>query len=118
MLCSISSFIAQPQCVTYSATKAAMLQITKNTALDLWKDYKIRVNAVCPGTIYTGASVKEMKDHGWTFDQWEKLKCKETIIKRTGTVEDVAFACLFFASDDSKYCTGTSLMVDGGQTAL
>lgn len=118
MMCSVSSYIAQPKCITYSATKAAMLQITKNTALDLWNDYKIRVNAVCPGTIFTPASVQEMTDHGWSRKEWEGIKSKEQIIKRSGTVREVGYACLFFASDESKFCTGSSLMVDGGQTAL
>ena len=117
-MCSVSSFIAQPKCVTYSATKAAMLQMTKNSALDLWKDYEIRVNAVCPGTILTPASFKEMKEQKWTFEEWERIKSKEQIIKRAGTAKEVAFAALFFASDESKFCTGSSLMVDGGQTAL
>lgn len=118
MMCSVSSFIAQPKCITYSATKAAMLQITKNTALDLWHDYKIRVNAVCPGTVFTPASLKEMKDHAWTFEQWQELKSREQIIKRSGSTREVAFACLFFASDESSFCTGSCLMVDGGQSAL
>eukprot|EP01083_Nonionella_stella_P023270 64349_1 len=118
MMCSMSSLIAQPKCVTYSATKAAMLQMTKNTALDLWNDYKIRVNAVCPGTIFTAASIKFMKAQKWTFREWEEIKSKHQIIKRAGTSKEVAFACLFFASDESMFCTGSSLLVDGGETAL
>src|SRR5690606_41438224 len=54
-LASISSFVAQPQFVTYSATKAAILQMTRNMALDL-APHGIRVNCVCPGTILTRAS--------------------------------------------------------------
>ena len=95
-----------------------MLQITKNTALDLWKDYKIRVNAICPGTIFTPASEKEMKGHNWSFEEWEARKTKETIMKRAGTARECAFASLFFASDESEFCTGSTLMVDGGHTAL
>ena len=95
-----------------------MLQITKNTALDLWKDYKIRVNAICPGTIFTPASHKEMKGHNWSFDEWEKRKTGEMIMNRAGKASEVAFAALFFASDESTFCTGSSLVVDGGHTAL
>ena len=58
-LSSISAFGAQPHFVTYSATKAAILQMTKNVALDL-APFNIRVNAVCPGTILTQASYKHM----------------------------------------------------------
>jgi dihydroanticapsin dehydrogenase len=51
-LASISSFIAQPNFITYSATKGAILQMTRNMAIDL-APHHIRVNAVCPGTILT-----------------------------------------------------------------
>lgn len=118
LMCSISSFIAQPTCATYAVCKAAMLQMMKNTALDVWSEYKIRVNAVCPGTIYTSASEQEIRDYGWTFDEWEKDKNDDQIIKRNGTTREVAYACLFFASDDSSFCTGSTLSVDGGQCAL
>lgn len=63
----------------------AILQITKNTALDLWKDYKIRVNALCPGTIFTPASLKEMKAHNWSFEEWEEVKRTEMIMNKAGT---------------------------------
>ena len=55
---SISSFVAQPSFITYSATKAALAQMTRNMAMDL-APFRIRVNCVCPGTILTQAS----RDH-------------------------------------------------------
>ena len=117
-VCSISSYFAQPKCITYSAGKAALLQMTKNTSIDLWDKYNIRVNAICPSTVVTKASLKEMKDQGWTRDEWIKIKTKAQIIKRCGTIYEMGYAALFFASDESKFCTGTSLMVDGGYSAL
>lgn len=50
------------------------------------------------------------------YEYWEQLKTKDVILKRVGNVREVANATLFFASDESSYCTATHLMVDGGQT--
>jgi|EP00945_MAST-04E_sp_MAST-4E-sp1_P001172 NAD(P)-dependent dehydrogenase (short-subunit alcohol dehydrogenase family) len=113
---SISSFLAQPNCVTYSATKAAILQLAKNCAYDLAK-YNIRVNTVCAGTVETPISKVERASHGWTFEEWEKLKVKDVMLRRVGNTREVANATLFYASSESSYCTGGFLMVDGGQTS-
>jgi len=110
---SISSFSAQPQCATYAVTKAAILQMAKNFAFDLAK-YNIRVNTICPGPIETPISAVERKEQGWTFDEWEKLKVGDVMMQRIGYVREVANATLFFACNESSYCTGTDLMVDGG----
>eukprot|EP00026_Physarum_polycephalum_P014179 Phypoly_transcript_14664.p1 GENE.Phypoly_transcript_14664~~Phypoly_transcript_14664.p1 ORF type:complete len:132 (+),score=16.88 Phypoly_transcript_14664:534-929(+) len=112
---SISSFLAQPNCATYATMKGAIVQLARNCAYDLAK-YKIRVNSICAGTIETPISAEERKEHGWTYEQWEQLKTKDVMMKRVGNVREVANATLFFACDESSYCTGTHLMVDGGQT--
>lgn len=112
---SISSFLAQPNCVTYSVTKAAIVQMAKNSAMDLAK-YNIRVNSICAGTIETPISAVERRDQGWTYAEWEKLKVKDVMMGRVGNVREIANATLFYASDESSYCTGGHLMVDGGQT--
>jgi len=111
---SISSFSAQPNCATYAVTKAAVLQMAKNFAFDLAK-YNIRVNTVCAGTIETPISAVEREEHKWTFEEWEKRKVADVMMQRVGHVRELANATLFFASDESSYCTGTDLMVDGGQ---
>eukprot|EP01090_Pellita_catalonica_P023467 TRINITY_DN9697_c0_g2_i1.p1 TRINITY_DN9697_c0_g2~~TRINITY_DN9697_c0_g2_i1.p1 ORF type:complete len:270 (+),score=55.58 TRINITY_DN9697_c0_g2_i1:37-846(+) len=112
---SISSFLAQPNCATYSAAKAALVQMARNCAYDFAK-YKIRVNSVCAGTIETPISKTEREKHGWTFEEWEQLKIKDVMLQRVGHVREIANATLFFASDESSYCTAAHLMVDGGQT--
>ena len=61
---SISSFLAQPNCATYSVTKAAIVQLMRNCSYDLAK-YGIRCNAVCAGTIETPISKTEREAHGW-----------------------------------------------------
>jgi NAD(P)-dependent dehydrogenase (short-subunit alcohol dehydrogenase family) len=65
-IASISSFLAQPEFLCYSTSKAAMLQMTRNLALDLGK-FNIRVNAVCPGTILTAASERYCQQVQFVF---------------------------------------------------
>lgn len=59
----------------------------------------------------------ERKDHGWTYDEWEALKTQDVFLGRVGTPLEVANAALFYASDDSTYCSGSHLMIDGGAAA-
>uniref|UniRef100_A0A6B2LDU8 Uncharacterized protein n=1 Tax=Arcella intermedia TaxID=1963864 RepID=A0A6B2LDU8_9EUKA len=111
---SISSFKAQPNCATYSTAKGALVQLARNCAYDLAK-YNIRVNSICAGTIETPISAQERKEHGWTYAEWEAQKIGDVMLGRVGDVRELANATLFFASDESSYCTGADLMVDGGQ---
>jgi dihydroanticapsin dehydrogenase len=112
---SISAFLAQPNCATYSTMKGAIVQLARNCAYDFAK-YNIRVNSICAGTIETPISVEERKAHGWTYEHWESLKIKDVMLGRVGHVREIANSTLFFACDESSYCTATHLMVDGGQT--
>ena len=101
---------------TPTPSGTAILQMAKNCAYDLAK-YNIRVNTVCAGTVETPISQVERESHGWTFEEWEKLKVKDVILRRVGNTREVANATLFYASSESSYCTGGFLMVDGGQTS-
>lgn len=94
----------------YGAAKAGVNQLTKTAALD-YADENIRVNAVCPGTVWTGL-VALSKDHptpppgvnrvpGIPMDRW-------------GEPNEIASAALFFASDASSYVTGVLMPADGG----
>lgn len=116
-LASISSWAAQPNFITYSATKAAILQMTRCMAMDFAPD-KIRVNCVCPGTIITPASYHHMEKMGMTLEQFNAEEGAKTFLKRAGTTREVASAILFLASDEASYITGTHLMIDGGYTAM
>jgi NAD(P)-dependent dehydrogenase (short-subunit alcohol dehydrogenase family) len=115
-LASISSFVAQPNFFAYSSTKAAILQLTRNMAMDL-APFNIRVNCVCPGTILTAASYRHMKTVGLTFEQFNAEEGSKTFLKRVGQPREVAYPILFLASAEASYITGTSLMIDGGYTA-
>lgn len=90
----------------YAASKAGMIGFTKSIALELGSR-NIRCNAIAPGFIETEMTQKldEKTVQGW----------RDAIpLKRGGTPDDVANACLFFASDLSSYITGQVLNVDGG----
>ena len=90
----------------YAASKAGMIGFTKSIALELGSR-NIRANVIAPGFIET-----EMTDKldETVVEQWRA----GIPLKRGGTPEDVANACLFFASDLSSYITGQVLLVDGG----
>jgi NAD(P)-dependent dehydrogenase (short-subunit alcohol dehydrogenase family) len=116
-LASISSWIAQSNLFAYSTTKAAVLQLTRNMAMDL-APWAIRVNCVCPGTIVTPAVHRYMDERGITMEQLNAEEGAKTLLKRVGQPQEVARAILFLASDEASYITGTHLMVDGGYTAI
>lgn len=115
-LASISSFIAQPNFFVYSATKAAVLQMTRNMAMDL-APHNIRVNCVCPGFIMTEAVERYAKEKNLTLDQVNAEEGAKTFLKRAGRPREVANAVRFLASDEASYITGTFILVDGGFTA-
>ncbi|HEY6242518.1 MAG TPA: glucose 1-dehydrogenase [Pyrinomonadaceae bacterium] len=112
---SISSFVAQPSFVTYSATKAAILQMTRNMAMDL-APFNIRVNCVCPGTILTRASEEHMARVGMTKEEFIAAEGPKNLLNHVGEPREVAYPVLFLASDEASFITGTHLMVDGGYT--
>jgi NAD(P)-dependent dehydrogenase (short-subunit alcohol dehydrogenase family) len=114
---SQSAFFAQPNFVTYSSAKAAMLEMTRCMALDL-APANIRVNTVCPGTIVTPATFGYLNRMGLSLAEFEETEGSKTILKRTGKPREVAYAILFLASDEASFITGASLLVDGGKTAL
>jgi NAD(P)-dependent dehydrogenase (short-subunit alcohol dehydrogenase family) len=115
---SISSFIAQPQFVTYNTTKTAILGMTRCMALDLAPD-NIRVNAVCPGAVWTPIVIELAGQKGLdrkaadADPEWGAAH----MIKRVADPREIANAILFLASDDASFVTAESLMVDGGYVA-
>jgi NAD(P)-dependent dehydrogenase (short-subunit alcohol dehydrogenase family) len=116
-LASISSWVGQPNFITYSATKGAILQMTRNMAMD-FAPHHVRVNCVCPGTIITPASFHHMEKTGMTLEQFNAEEGAKTFLGRAGSTREVAYAILFLASDEASFITGTHLMVDGGYTAM
>jgi len=115
---SISSFLGQPNFITYNATKAAVTTMTRCMALDLADD-NIRVNAVCPGTVWTQIVERLTKEAGLDRAAAESDPGwgGSCFLNRMADASEIAAAILFFASEDASYCTGAHLMVDGGYSA-
>ena len=118
---SIGGIQAGGGVMTYRASKAAVIQFTKSAAIEL-AYYEIRVNAIAPGNIRTPllATSAVNMDPG-EIERYE-ASIRETMradrpLKREGTPDDIAEAALYFASDRSRYVTGTVLPVDGGTVA-
>lgn len=114
-MASVSSFIAQPEFIPYNTSKGAVLQLTRCLALDL-AAHDIRVNAVCPGAIYTRASQRHMDFLGIDYDEGQKLFGQDAIMKRMGKPAEIANGVLFLASDEASFITGEHLVIDGGAT--
>ena len=115
---SISSFIAQAEQVTYNVSKAAVIGLTKCMAMDLAPD-NIRVNAVCPGVVWTQIVEKHAIRMGIDragMDAHPDFAGAQ-LIRRTADPREIAYAVLFLASDEASFITGAELMVDGGYTA-
>jgi NAD(P)-dependent dehydrogenase (short-subunit alcohol dehydrogenase family) len=94
----------------YGAAKAGVNQLTKSAALD-YAQKKIRINAIAPGTIWTGL-VQASKEHSEPPPGYFRLP--GIPMDRWGTAKEIAAAALFLASDESSYITGHILPVDGG----
>ncbi|MGE5267630.1 MAG: SDR family NAD(P)-dependent oxidoreductase [Deltaproteobacteria bacterium] len=99
------------QLTGYSATKGAVVALTKGLAFE-YAPFKIRVNTLSPGYVETALTERILRNP--IFEKW---LIDRTLLKRLGKVEDIAKAALFLASDDSGYMTGAELVVDGGMTA-
>lgn len=110
-------YIGKPQ-VAYSATKAALMQFTKATAV-IYADRGVRLNTVVPGLIYTPYTRELAKRYAPGGDEAKYMKMRDDQVpmKRMGDAWDVANAVLFLAADESRYITGQELVVDGGITS-
>lgn len=109
--------VGGPGYTAYSASKGAVVLLTKSMALEVAR-YNIRVNAICPGDTYVERwRVDERRDPSRDFAAELKAMGEDLPIGRVGTVEEIARSVLFLASDESSFMTGATLIVDGGNTA-
>jgi NAD(P)-dependent dehydrogenase (short-subunit alcohol dehydrogenase family) len=107
-LASSAAFRSSPRGVHYVASKAGIVGVTRATALEL-APYRVRVNAIAPGTTDTaqpryGMSEEELQAAG-----------RQVPLGRMGTPEDVADLAVFLASDEARHITGQTIHVNGGQ---
>lgn len=111
-IASIAGIRPQSGGILYSATKAALIMMTRNWAMEFGR-HRIRVNAIAPGLIET-----DFSEYFWKNEDY--LKTLEAVqpIPRVGRTEEVGGMALYLASDDSSFVTGQVFVVDGGATSV
>lgn len=110
-------YIGKPQ-VAYSATKAAIMQFTKATAV-MYAGKGVRLNTVVPGLIYTPYTKALATRYAPGGDEQAYMATRDAQVPmgRMGDAWDVAHTALFLAADESRYITGQEIVVDGGITS-
>lgn len=112
---NISSGVATkgaPAMAAYTASKGAMNALTRSMAVEYGRD-RIRVNAISTGLIESGDAIAE-----FLSDPARRAWVEQSIpLPYFGTPEDIAWGCVYLASDESRYVTGTVLPIDGGYLA-
>lgn len=105
--------------IAYSTAKAAVLHLTRCAAAEL-AEHDIRVNAICPGVISTPIFAKYLGLTGEAAKNVRQMVDRNAAavqpLRRSGLPEDIARACLYLSCDDSRFVTGTHIVVDGGLT--
>jgi NAD(P)-dependent dehydrogenase (short-subunit alcohol dehydrogenase family) len=86
--------------------------LTRGMAVDL-APYGIRVNALAPGVTVSNLTRQRLEDD----PEWRRIALERIPLGRFGEPDDQVGACVFLASDESRYMTGATLVVDGGYTA-
>ena len=121
MVTTASTFglLASPEYPGYCATKAAIINLTREMALD-YGPLGIRINCVCPGAIETprfrGFPPKPTLGEGMTDEQRKTMGASNKALLRMGRPEEIAYGVLFLVSEEASFVTGHALVVDGGQT--
>jgi len=114
-LINIASIMAHRglrQLTAYSATKGAVVALTRGLAVE-YAPFGIRVNALCPGFVHTALTERVLRNPAI-----EKALVESTALRRLGQPEEIAAAALFLAGDEASYITGAELAVDGGMAAV
>jgi 2-deoxy-D-gluconate 3-dehydrogenase len=108
---SAVGLVGAPMCMPYSTSKAVVSQITRSEAIE-WGPHNVRVNCVAPTWVLTDLSRPLLDLPGF-----EEMELAKIPINRIATLDDIAGAVCFLASDEATMITGVSLPVDGGWTA-
>lgn len=109
---SATALRAVPDRACYTATKAAVVGLTKSMALDYVRD-NIRVNCLCPGTVDTPSLGQRLAAFPDPVEARKNFIARQPM-GRFGTAEEIARAALYLVSDDAAFMTGTAFTIDGG----
>ncbi|AZT83854.1 glucose 1-dehydrogenase [Marinobacter sp. NP-4(2019)] len=115
-LSSIYGLISAPDVPPYHASKGAVRLMTKTDAL-LYAADKIRVNSVHPGFIWTPMVENHLKTTGMDPEKARQVTAELHPVGHLGEPDDIAWGTVYLASDESKFVTGSELVIDGGYTA-
>jgi NAD(P)-dependent dehydrogenase (short-subunit alcohol dehydrogenase family) len=100
----------------YTASKAALIGLARSMAMD-HAPQRIRVNVLCPGPIQTPMLQRSIDTHADPAG-YARMIVDEVPLQRIGEADEIARVALFLASDDSSYMTGSTVVADGGATAM
>ena len=116
-MASLAGVVCVPGSPGYCATKAGLIHLTKQVALDYGKD-KVRCNAVCPGPVRTAmleGNLAPMADAlGTDLDDVFRRMPKNVPLRRVATPSEIGGICTYLAGDDSSFMTGSTILIDGG----
>lgn len=114
---SVGGLVGIAGLASYAAAKAGVIGLTRQLAVE-YAPRGIRVNAICPGTVPTPLVVGTYTaQRGALPDDWQEVRAQDYPLRRLGTPDDIAYAALYLASDESSWITGQAWAVDGGVTA-
>ena len=114
-IASVRALATTARTTAYTATKGAVIALTKAMATELGDD-GIRVNCVLPGAIDTDMMRENLAEDGVSYEDGISAVRRTTPMRRVGAGRDIANAVLFLASDQAAYATGAAFVIDGGRS--
>ena len=109
---SVAGLVASPAALAYGASKFAVTGMTKSAAMELAR-YNVRVNSIHPGMIETDMMTEVTGGDAGRHDRFAAA----VPLRRPAEPDEVAGLALYLASEESRYCTGSEFVIDGGMTA-
>jgi NAD(P)-dependent dehydrogenase (short-subunit alcohol dehydrogenase family) len=108
---SIDAVFTEPESAVYSATKGAVISMTRTMALDHARE-RIRINCICPGHVLSPMTQPFYDASHGSLEQAERMHA----LGRIGRPDEIASAVVFLCSEESSFITGTALIIDGGMS--